>query len=91
VTGAAQRVLTIYFGNNLPVKGWSEAFGNTYVRHWPNFSAAADEANLARIYRGIHFRAAVRAARASGDAVGGFVMENAAQSLHGEEAGQLGK
>jgi hypothetical protein len=32
VTGAAQTVLTRYFGNNLPAEGWSEAFGETYVR-----------------------------------------------------------
>jgi len=48
-------VLTIYFGNSLPVEGWSEALGEAYVRRWPNFSAAADEAKLARIWAGIHF------------------------------------
>ena len=50
VSGAAQAVLTSYFGNDLPVEGWSEAFGQATVRSWANFSAAADEANLARIW-----------------------------------------
>jgi len=90
VSGAAQAVLTAYFGNSIPVEGTSEGLPGV-VRHWPNFSAAADEANLARIYGGIHFRAAVRDGRAAGDAIGAFVMENAAQPLHGEAVGHLGK
>jgi hypothetical protein len=91
VSGAAQTVLTIYFGNNLPVQGWSEVFGETYIRSWPNFSSACDEANVARIYGGMHFRFAVVDGRAQGDAVGAFVMENAAQRVHGRRVGQLGK
>ena len=84
VSGAAQTVLTTYFGNKMPVEGTSVGLPGV-VRSWPNFSAAADEANLARIYSGIHFRAAVHNGRSSGDAIGAFVMKNAAQPLHGEE------
>ena len=84
MSGAAQTVLTTYFGNKMPVEGTSEGLPGV-VRSWPNFSAAADEANLARIYSGIHFRAAVHNGRSSGDAIGAFVMKNAAQPLHGEE------
>jgi hypothetical protein len=83
VTGAAQSVLTIYFGNNLPVNGWSEALGELYVRSWPNFSSAADEANLARIWAGIHWRTAVVDARAAGSAIGAYVMAHAAEPTHG--------
>jgi hypothetical protein len=83
VTGAAQAVLTLYFGNNLPVQGWSEALGESYVRSWPNFSSAADEANLARIWAGIHWRTAVVDARAAGNAIGAYVIANAAQPAHG--------
>ena len=91
VTGAAQAVLTTYFGSNLPVEGWSEAFGETYLRHWSNFAAAADEANLARIWAGIHFRTAVVDGRAAGSAIGVYVMANAAQPVHGLHTGQISK
>lgn len=91
VSGAAQAVLTTYFGNNLPVAGWSETFGDTYVRSWPNFSATADEANLARIYAGIHYRFAVVDGRKQGNAIGAYVMANAAQPLHGNHSGQTSK
>ena len=91
MTGAAQAVLTTYFGSNLPVEGWSEAFGETYLRHWSNFAAAADEANLARIWAGIHFRTAVVDGRAAGSAIGVYVMANAAQPVHGLHTGQISK
>ena len=84
VSGAAQAVLTIYFGNHLPVSGWSEGLGQAYVRSWPNFSSAADEANLARIWAGIHWRTAVVDARAAGNAIGAYVIGNAAQPAQGK-------
>jgi hypothetical protein len=89
VSGAAQAVLTAYFGNDMPVSGWSEFFGDTYVRSWPNFSAAADEANLARVWIGIHYRFAVVDARAAANAIGAYVMANAAQPVNGRHTGQL--
>ena len=51
------------------------------------FSAAADEANSARIWGGIHFRTAVHYARAVGDAIGAYVVANDAQLLHGAHTG----
>jgi hypothetical protein len=80
-TGAAHAVLTIYFGDDMPVEGTSEGLPGV-VRSWPNFTAAADEANEARIWAGIHFRTAVRDGRHAGDAIGAFVMVNAAQPVH---------
>jgi hypothetical protein len=62
VSGAAHAVLTIYFGDDMAVEGTSEGLPGV-VRSWPNFTAAADEANLARIWGGIHFRTAVRDGR----------------------------
>src|SRR6266480_3234627 len=91
VTGAAQAVLTSYFGHNVPVQGWSEAFGPSTVRSWPNFSAAADEANLARIWGGMHFRFEVVDARAAGNAIGAYVMSHAVQPLHGKRRGHHGE
>jgi hypothetical protein len=79
VSGAAQAVLTSYFGNDVPVSGWSEGLGEATVRSWPNFSAAADEANLARLWAGIHWRHAIVDGRAAGNAVGAYVMANAAK------------
>jgi hypothetical protein len=88
VSGAAQRVLTTFFGN-LPVEGWSEAFGEAHIRSWPDFEAAADEAYESRIYAGIHFRFAMRDAREKGRAIGDYVMANAAQPVHGRRTGHL--
>jgi hypothetical protein len=86
-SGAGQEVLTEYFGNNVPVSGWSEAFGPSIVRSFPSFSAAADEANLARVWLGIHFRTAVVNGRAAGNAIAAYVMQHAAQCLHGRGNG----
>jgi hypothetical protein len=85
VTGAGQAVLTAYFGDDVPVSGWSETFGPTIVRSWPNFAAAADEANLARIWVGIHFRTAVVDGRAAGDDIGAYVLKHALRHKHGDE------
>jgi PAP2 superfamily len=82
ISGAAQAVLTLYFGNHVPVQGWSEAFGPSYVRSFPNFSAAADEVSLARIWGGIHFRTAVVTGRVVGDLIGVYVTFHAARPLH---------
>jgi hypothetical protein len=81
ISGAAQRVLTRFFGSQVPIEGWSEAFGESYVRSWPSFAAAADEAYESRIYAGIHFRFAMRDAREKGIAIGDYVVKNAAQPL----------
>jgi hypothetical protein len=78
ISGAAQAVLTSYFGDQMAVQGTSEALPGV-VRHWPNFAAAADEANLARIWAGIHFRTAVTVGRSNGDDIGRFVVLFAAR------------
>jgi hypothetical protein len=90
VTAAGQEVLTEYFGSHVPVSGWSEAFGPATVRSYPSFSAAADEANLSRIWLGIHFRTAVKDARAAGDAIGAYVMQHAMSRLHGHHDDEEG-
>ena len=82
ISGAAATVLTSFFGDQLAVEGTSEALPGV-VRAWPSFSAAADEANAARIWAGIHFRSAVAAGREAGDQIGLYVVEHAAQPVHG--------
>jgi hypothetical protein len=43
---------------------------------------------VARIYEGIHFRTAVRDGRVAGNAIGAFVMANAALPVSGAVAAQ---
>ena len=87
VSGASQAILTAYFGDDLPVEGFSEGLPGV-VRSWPNFAAAADEALLARIWSGIHFRFAMRDTRAIAEEIAAYVLEHAAQPSHGERLGQ---
>jgi hypothetical protein len=87
VSGTAQAILTAYFGN-VPVEGFSEGLPGV-VRSWPNFAAAADEALLARIYSGIHFRFAMLDTRVNAELIAAYVLEHAAQPLRGQHTGQL--
>ena len=59
------------------------------TRSWPNFAAAADEALLARIWAGIHFRFAMFDTREVDEQIAAYVLEHAAQPLHGKRLGQL--
>jgi len=88
-SGTAQAILTAYFGN-VPVEGFSEGLPGV-VRSWPNFAAAADEALLARIWSGIHFRFAMLDTRERAERIAAYVLEHAAQPLHGKRVGQLPK
>lgn len=88
-SGTAQAILTAYFGN-VPVEGFSEALPGV-VRSWPTFAAAADEALLARIWSGIHFRFAMVDTRERAEQIAAYVLQNAAQPLHGQRRGQLPK
>lgn len=90
ISGAAAAVLTAFFGAAMPVTGTSEGLPGV-TRSWPSFEAAADEASMARIWAGIHFRSAMRDTREMARQVAAYVMEHAAQSLHGERVGQLRK
>lgn len=78
ISGAAQAVLTAFFGDAMPVEGTSEGLPGV-VRHWPSFAAAADEAFMARIWAGIHFRFAMRDARLCAEQVAAYVLQHTAQ------------
>jgi hypothetical protein len=80
-SGAAQMVLSLWFGRHQHVEGTSEGLPGV-VRSWNSFSEAADEANDARIWGGIHFRSAIHDAREAGDAIGAYVFAHAAQPRH---------
>jgi hypothetical protein len=90
VDGTSQAILTAYFGSMLPVEGFSEGLPGV-VRSWPNFAAAADEALLARIWGGIHFRFSMLDTRAVAEQIAAYVLEHAAQPLNGNRVGQLTK
>jgi hypothetical protein len=89
ISGAAATVLTAFFGS-MPVTGTSEGLPGV-IRSWPSFEAAADEALMARIWSGIHFRSAMEDTREVARQVVAYVLEHAAQPLNGERVGQLDK
>jgi hypothetical protein len=90
ISGAAATILTAFFGNEIPVTGTSEGLPGV-TRSWANFEEAADEALEARIWGGIHFRVAMVDTRLCARQVAAYVLENAAQPLHGRHTGQLSK
>jgi membrane-associated phospholipid phosphatase len=55
ISAAAAEVLRFYFGDRFAFDVTSESLAGT-TRHFTNFSAAAQEAGLSRIYAGQHFR-----------------------------------
>jgi hypothetical protein len=81
ISGAAQAILTSAFGA-MPVEGISESLPGV-VRKWPSFAAAADDAFLARIWSGIHFRSSMRDARTKSERIAAYVLEHTAVRLNG--------
>jgi hypothetical protein len=90
ISGAAATMLTAFFGGAMPVTGTSEGLPGV-TRSWPSFEAAADDAFMARIWAGIHFRFAMRDTRVMTRQVVAYVLEHAAQPLNGKRVGQLSK
>jgi hypothetical protein len=81
VSGAASTVLARYFGDAVAFALESEVLPGVR-RYYTSFSAAAAEANDARVYGGMHFRTSVRDGRRLGGTVADFVMANVARSFH---------
>jgi hypothetical protein len=81
VSGSAQAILTALFGS-MPVEGTSEGLPGV-VRSWPSFAAAADEAGMARIWSGIHFRTAMRDTRVRAERIAVYVLEHVALRVNG--------
>ena len=90
ISGAAAAMLTAFFGGDIPVTGTSEGLPGV-IRSWPNFEAAADEAFMARIWAGIHFRFAMQDTRTVARQVVAYVLEHAAQPRKGKRVGQLSR
>jgi len=88
VSRSSATVLIAYFGDDTPIEGFSEGLPGV-VRHWANYTAAADEAFMARIWSGIHFRFTMEDTRERARAIANYVLEHAAQPVNGEHTGQL--
>jgi len=69
---AGATVLIFYFGNAFTFDVTSESLAGV-TRHFTNFSAAAEEAGLSRIYAGQHFRSDHLAGKRLGERVAEFV------------------
>lgn len=88
VSGAAAAVLAAYFGDQNTFTSASDNLPGILRTH-TSFSAAANEANDSRVYGGIHFRSACTDGRATGDAIGNYVMANLMGPIRGKRLGQI--
>ena len=82
-SSAAATVLADYFGNDTPFMLQSPAAPG-WIRIYPSFSAAVDEVTEARVFAGIHFRAACEDGAILGSEVAAFILENRMRRIHGE-------
>lgn len=74
-SGAADVILTNFFGDNVTFT--TSTIGLPGVeRSFSNFTTAADEAGMSRIYGGIHFYSADKDGLACGRALGDYVFKN---------------
>jgi hypothetical protein len=90
VSGSAYAVLTAFFGDDVPVEAFSESLPGVILR-WSNFLAAADDALMARLYGGIHYRFAMTDTRDNAVRIAAYVMDHAALPVNGQRQGQLRK
>ena len=82
-SSAAATVLADYFGDNTPFMVQSPAEPG-WVRFYPSFSSAVDEVTDARVFAGIHFRAACEDGAILGGNVAAYILENSMGRIHGE-------
>jgi len=81
-------VLAGYFGENTPFTVTSDSPAMAGVsRSFSSFSAALDEVANARVFGGIHFRAACVEGQFLGAAVGDYILNHALQPLRGSVPG----
>jgi len=83
IAGAAATVLADYFGEETPFILESPAVAG-WVRYYPNFTTAVDEVADARVFAGIHFRAACVVGTTTGSDVAAYILENRMRRIHGE-------
>jgi hypothetical protein len=73
-------VLIAFFGDTTPVDGFSESLPGV-TRHWVNYTAVADEASMARIWGGIHFRFTMEDTQTRARNVARYVLAHGAQRV----------
>ena len=85
VSGSAAAVLANFFGDNTAFTINSDSATLPGVsRSFTSFSEALEEVKEARIFAGIHFRAACDDGQATGVQVANYILENSFLRLHGE-------
>jgi len=81
VSSAAAKVLTSFFGKDVPFSTTTSTCPAGVVRSYDNFQAMADEIVDSRIYIGFHFRSAVRHGANLGRQVGHWTFHRFLQPL----------
>lgn len=87
-SGAAAYALTAFFGGQ-PVSGVSEGLTPVIERSFGSFAEAGEGAMLARLWSGIHFRFTQLDTRVVAEQIAAYVLEHAAQPVHGKHGGQV--
>lgn len=73
-SGAAAAVMTSLFGDNFAFTDRTHVRDGLGERHFPSFTAAANEAGMSRMYGGIHFRAAIEQGLEQGRCIAQFTI-----------------
>ncbi len=82
-SGAAAAVLAAFFGDDTEFSLTSETTPGV-TRYYTSFNEAAEEAGDARVFGGIHFRTACVDAKAMGERIANYVLQNSFQRVHGK-------
>lgn len=88
VSGAAGRLLSIYFGDSTPFS--LESFSTPgEIRTYQNLTHALEEIKNARTFSGIHFRSACDDGQKLGIDVTDYILGKALRPVNGKKAGQV--
>jgi hypothetical protein len=74
-SGAAEVVLTAFFGDNFAFTDRTHEADGLTPRHYASFKAAAEEAGISRLYGGIHYRAAIVLGLEQGRCIGAYTVK----------------
>ncbi|PYJ94863.1 MAG: hypothetical protein DME23_24675 [Verrucomicrobia bacterium] len=89
-SGAAAALLAEFFGEETSLSFDSDVMIGV-TRSFTSFSAALDEIKDARIFGGIHFRAACNDGQATGQQVANYILKNSLLPLHGKRGDRGGE
>ncbi|NJL68461.1 MAG: vanadium-dependent haloperoxidase [Richelia sp. CSU_2_1] len=74
--GAADAVLTAFFGNNVSFTAVADPSVNLPPRNLKSFTEAAEEAGMSRVYGGAHWHSDNRDGLKAGRNLGKYVVDN---------------